>query len=83
MNLREEFEHEVSHGINNGESEILGNQKAIEYINWLECKILALSQSAVSESVCSTCRFHKSEKYHDKMWCRDCTKKNHYEQTGH
>lgn len=30
---------------------------------------------------CNDCRFYKSEKYHDLMWCRDCNShKNHFEQ---
>jgi hypothetical protein len=42
-----------------------------------------LHQPNVIESVCYTCRFNKSITYHDKMWCRDCQQKNHYEQTEH
>jgi hypothetical protein len=41
-----------------------------------------LHQPTVSDAVCSTCRFNKSNTYHDKMWCRDCQQKNHYEQTN-
>ena len=28
---------------------------------------------------CENCKYHKSEKYHDMMWCRDCnSNKNHF-----
>jgi hypothetical protein len=46
-------------------------------------KLSKLHQPTVSESVCSTCRFNKSNTYHDKMWCRDCRQGNHFEQTVH
>jgi hypothetical protein len=60
----------------------------MEYISMQEDDIIIqettteiLHQPTVSDAVCSTCRFNKSNTYHDKMWCRDCQQKNHYEQT--
>jgi predicted RNA binding protein with dsRBD fold (UPF0201 family) len=32
-------------------------------------------------TVCDTCRYSKSMKHHDYMWCRDCQQGSHYEQT--
>ena len=35
----------------------------------------------VIKSVCENCKYFNSQKHHDKMWCRDCQQKNHFEQT--
>jgi hypothetical protein len=57
--------------------------EVIEWSVWAEQELSKLHQPTVSESVCSTCRFNKSNTYHDKMWCRDCRQGNHFEQTVH
>jgi hypothetical protein len=58
------------------------NERRIKELEWV-LKPSKLHQPTVSDEVCSTCRFNKSNTHHDKMWCRDCQQKNHYEQTEH
>lgn len=79
MTLKDEFELEVSHGINNGDKELYVNQKAAEYIKWLECKVIALRQPPVSFLVCPKC---KSEELSRKPVTYDCYECGHTWQTG-
>ena len=43
---------------------------------WMRDQPPTTSKSA--EKKCKYCQYHEKDSLHDKMWCRDCTQKNHF-----
>ena len=75
MTLKEQFELETAHGINNGSQDILVNQKGAEYIKWLESKLIeALSQHDVIKNEVAVCDHPISYRERDARFNLKCTK---------
>jgi len=54
-------------------------KEALENGELLIQELSKLHQPTVIKSVCESCKYFKSERYHDKMWCIDCQQNNRFE----